>query len=86
MVRDPFWYLEQVEKIELANRDKRVVHVWMPCELPKYLWNVDNAQYVGRSPLDGETIPHMRKGIMGNFRIDQGSFSVKFNDGSTLKF
>jgi hypothetical protein len=82
----PYWYLDQVEKVEIANQDKRVVRVWIPCECPKYLWNVEDTQMRGHVPISSEPIPGMRKGIFGNFRIEQGPFAVQFNDGGLIQF
>lgn len=75
--------LGRVERIELANQHLRIVAVTLPCDLPEYLWNVEEHQMRGHVPLTGKPIPNMRKGHLGNYSVTQGPFSVKFNDGST---
>ena len=86
MDHGPYWYLEQVDKVELSNQDKRVVQAWIPCDLPKYLWNVEDVQMRGHVPMSSDPIPGMRKGIFGNYRIEQGPFAVKFSDGGCITF
>lgn len=76
------WYLAQVEKIELQHPDKRVVLVTMPCELPESLWNVEASLMRGYIPITDQRVPGLRQGVFGNFRIEQGPFVVRFNDGT----
>ena len=54
--------------------------------LEKWFWNVDDTQMRGHIPLSNDPIPGLRRGIFGTFKIEQGPFAVKFNDGTCLQF
>lgn len=77
-------WLDRVAVIEQAHPDKRVVEVAIPGGLPKSAWNVENRLYRGRIPLDGDKIPDMREGVYGAFRVTDGAFCVRFNDGTQI--
>jgi len=49
-------------------------------------WNVDNPNAVGfRGTSDEPCIPHMRMGVMSNYRVEAGPFEVRFNNGTIVK-
>lgn len=77
--------MKRVEEIELANREKRVVAVTMPCDIPGHLFNVEQVLMRGRIPITDSRIPDLRQGIFANFKISQGPFVVQFNDGTTAQ-
>lgn len=78
-------WLKDVEAVERAHPNQRIVSVSFPGGVPAIAWNVENNLYRGHSPLDGNNFPHMRAGIYGSFMVLDGPFEVRFNDGEVVQ-
>jgi len=77
-------WLDQIELIEKAHPDKRIVSVSIPGGLPVQARNVPNRLYRGNIPLDNATVADMREGVYGAFRVAAGPFQVRFNTGDVI--
>lgn len=78
----PEW-LKDVEAIELKHPARRIVRVSIPGGVPEIGWNVENNTYRGHSKV-GINFANMRMGVFCSFHVDDGPFSVKFNDGEVV--
>lgn len=58
----------------------------IPGGLPRVGWNVDNPGAQGfRGRALEPCLPNMREGVMSNYRVEDGPFEVRFNDGTVLR-